>query len=65
MSDPTVKIQVDVNGTTHDDLREIHAWCLDNVPNFKFDYYDWDPVMDTWWTFDNPSDAALFRLTWG
>lgn len=65
MSDPQLKFQVDVNDISSDRLLEILAWCRTNTPNFKFDYYDWDPMLDTWWTFDNSSDAVLFKLTWG
>ena len=53
-----------VNNVSYNKWREIIIWCRASTPDFKFDFQYQGKTMDTWWTFNNANDAALFTLTW-
>lgn len=55
---------VTINNITYNKWCEIDTWCHDKKMHYTVDYNDWGGVMDSWWTFRDPEDAALFKLTW-
>lgn len=56
--------KVDVYNITYEKWLKMDKWCHDKRMYYSTDYIGWDRIIDSFWTFRDSDDAALFKLTW-